>query len=154
MSKFVVFLTVLLVGCSSTSTNSSRDELKFKLNVSKNCEVFLSLVEGVADSDEIDSIEKTILDRFVKDDFDVDMDAVKQALPEIDFSKKILTVDEGRKAIKVSADLGPWSFTRNVRLLGGKYIECSFSEAGDFESLVIGELPQSFEIGYVVEYGN
>ena len=154
MSKLVFFLAVSLVGCSSTSTNLSRDEFKFNLNISKSCEVVLSLVEGVADSDEIVSIKKTILDRFVKDDFDVDIDAVKQALPEIDFSKKILNVDEGLKVTKVTADLGPWSFTRKVRLLGGKYIQCSFSEAGDFESLVIGELPQSLEIGYEVEYGN
>lgn len=123
------------------------------LYIDTECSVTLRSEANIS-ADRFENIGKVVLPRTVIDKEDIDIEAVKNKLPEIDFSKIIFDIDEGKKIEKITKSLGPWRLKRSVMLNFDNILECEFSKNRVLESVSGGELPIQYPVLYSEVSGN
>lgn len=150
MLKFVLFLILCQILLSSCSLIALNETVLFKVNIDKMCEVEIEHVSGSSVTIGILEMRAVLLKRFVKDTRNVDIDLVKSKLPNIDFDKKILSIDDAQQIKLIEAELGPWSSERKIYLGNNEIVECSFSKTGVLIDTTSKVLPKSFAVVYEV----
>lgn len=129
------------------------EEIMLTLNIDTECSVTLTAEANIS-ADRLEYISKVVLPRTVIDKEYIDIEAVRNELPEIDFSKRIFDIDEGEKIEKITRSLGPWRLKRSVMLNFDNILECEFSKDGVLESVSGGELPIQYPALYSEVSGN
>ena len=150
MPKLVRFFIVTCFAVSGCNSRPQSESVRFIVSVDMKCEASIRQLAGFTTSLDIEDIKLMMLNKLVIDQFDIDTDLVKSLLPDIDFSKKILDVDEGKRIDQVVSEQGPWALKRKIYVGDGELIDCSFSKEGVLMSSNIVKSPKTFLVEYTV----
>ena len=121
-----------------------------QISIDASCNVSF-VVAGEKQTSEKEKIIKVVRDKLVIEELQVDIDLVKAHLPEVDFSKDIMSWEDGQKVQSAIDELGPWDSIRHIYVSSENKIKCLYDHNKNLLKVEEGKIPYEADVLYTVE---